>query len=175
MADPTPPTRLEPQLGSGPGYAPPPVASPGASPLAELRAAVEGGGTAQASSTATTLPPPALASDRAGGDQLSRIEDKTARIEEKYARSEALLNRVEDRVEKATARMGEAARGQDMAALRGEVAAVDRRLRAVPGFGTLLLVGLLSALIGAGATVMALRFGVPGVMPPIVNVGGQTR
>jgi len=126
-------------------------------------------------STATTLPPPALASDRAGGDQLSRIEDKTARIEEKYARSEALLNRVEDRVEKATARMGEAARGQDMAALRGEVAAVDRRLRAVPGFGTLLLVGLLSALIGAGATVMALRFGVPGVMPPIVNVGGQTR
>jgi hypothetical protein len=174
MADPTPPTRLEPPLGSGPGYPAPPVASPGASPLAELRAAVEGGGTAPASPTAT-ISTPAPPPDRAGVDQLSRIEDKTARIEEKYARSEALLNRVEDRVEKAVARMGEAARGQDMAALRGEVAALDRRLRGVPGFGTLLLVGLLSALIGAGATVMALRFGVPGVMPPIVNVGGQTR
>lgn len=172
MADPTAPTRVEPQLGAPP--------APAASPVAELRAAVEG---APAPAPAAPPPPPvatvstvttpaaALPVDRPGLDQMSRIEDKTARIEEKYARSESLLNRVEERVERAAARMGEAASSQDMASLRGEVAALDRRVRSLPGFASLLLIGLLSGLVGAGATVMALRYGVPGVMPPLVNVG----
>jgi hypothetical protein len=175
MADPLAPTRVEPQLDAPPAPAP--------SPVAELRAIVEGT-PAQApasAGTVTTVATPAATSavttptDRPGLDQLSRIEDKTARIEEKYARSEALLNRVEDRVEKATARMGEAARGQDMAALRGEVAALDRRVRGLPGFGGLLIVGLLSGLIGAGATIAALRYGIPGVLPPVVQAGGTPR
>ncbi len=167
MADPTAPTRVEPQLDVRPSATP--------SPVAELRAAVEG-----ATPVAAAPPPPpapvVAPADRPALDQLSRIEDKTARIEEKYARSESLLNRVEDRVERAAVRMGEAASSQDMASLRGEVAALDRRVRGIPGFATLLLVGVLSGLIGAGATVAALRYGVPGLMPPLVTpVGGQTR
>ncbi|HYF56653.1 MAG TPA: hypothetical protein VEA41_20535 [Salinarimonas sp.] len=156
MADITQPTRVEPPLGP----------TPTASPVAELRAVVEG---------ASAPPPPALPADRPGLDQLSRIEDKTARIEEKYARSEALLNRVEERVERAASRMGEAASSQDMASLRGEVSALDRRVRGLPGFAGLLLIGVLSGLIGAGATVAALRFGVPGVMPPVIPAAGAPR
>jgi len=152
MADTNAPARLDPVL-----HAPP------ADPVAELKAAVE------------AAPPPAAPADRPGLDQLSRIEDKASRIEEKYARSEALLQRVEDRVGKAADRMGEGARAADVATLRGEVSALDRRVRGLPGFATLLIVSLFTGAVAAGLTVAALRYGVPGILPPAVNMGGPAR
>jgi hypothetical protein len=99
-------------------------------------------------------------------EQLARIEDKAARIEEKYARSEALMQRVADKVEVATARMSEVALGSDLAALRGEVAAVSRRVSSVPGAGTMFFMALLTAVLAAAATALILRYGIPGLLPP---------
>ena len=98
-------------------------------------------------------------------DQLSRIEEKAARIEEKYARTEALLLRVEEKVEKSTSRTSELARQSDLAALRGQVNALSDRVRRVPGFASLLVLALLAAIVGAGLTVAAMHYGIPGVLP----------
>ena len=100
-------------------------------------------------------------------DQLSRIEEKAARIEEKYARTEALLLRVEEKVEKSTSRTSELARQSDLAAVRAQMNAVSDRVQRVPGLASLLLVALLAAVIGAGLTVAALRYGIPGVLPGV--------
>ena len=158
MADAATPVRLEPKIE------PPPAPSPEAVD-AELRAAVE---SATPQTPVVTEKPSPRRLDAPGLDQLSRVEEKAARIEEKYARTEALLMRVEDKVEKAAGRMGEAARQADLAAMRGEVAALANRVRRLPGFGSLLVVGLLASLLGAALTLAALRYGVPGVLPAVL-------
>ena len=112
MADSATKNRVEPTLGT----------SPSAPSVEELRAAVEsvpsGPVAAPSVGYAEALPP---GTDRAGIDQLSRIEDKAARIEEKYARTETLLQRVQDRVEAATGRMSEAALQSDLVIVRERV------------------------------------------------------
>ncbi|MBV8565336.1 MAG: hypothetical protein JO366_14220 [Methylobacteriaceae bacterium] len=96
---------------------------------------------------------PALAG-RPGAEQLARIEEKAARIEDKFARSEALLLRVQATFEDAMTEFGDLAR-------RGDVAAVEQRIRQVPGFGGLFVLAILAAVLGAGLTIAALKFGVP--------------
>lgn len=114
-------------------------------------------------------PAPTIADSGAPADasahQLSRIEEKTARIEEKYARSEALLLRMGDKVDAATARMSEVARQTDLAALREEVTALSQRVRGLPGVGTLFVLTVLAIVLTSAATVVALRYGIPGVLP----------
>ena len=98
-------------------------------------------------------------------DQLSRIEDKAARIEEKYARTEALLLRVTDKLDAATSQMGEAARQADLEALRQEVAGFSGRIRNLPGFASLMVAALVTALLTAAIVVALQRYGLPGVLP----------
>lgn len=104
-------------------------------------------------------------SERGNLDQLTRIEDKAARIEEKYARSEALLLRVEGAVDRAVGRLEETARDMNLTGLREDFNRLERRVRTKPGIVTLFVVALVAALIGAGVTVVALRFGLPGLPP----------
>jgi uncharacterized membrane protein len=136
--------RVEPTLGSAPASADSPA-------VAELRAAVDSGPT-------TTL-------DRAGLDQLSRIEEKTARIEEKYARTEALIGRLERQVEQTTTRANELARHADLVAVRADLEALARRARRLPGFSTILFVAFVSVLLTIAGVVAATRYGIPGVLP----------
>ena len=103
--------------------------------------------------------------ERGNLDQLTRIEDKAARIEEKYARSEALLLRVEGAVDRAVGRLEETARDMNLTGLREDFNRLERRVRGKPGVVTLFVVALVAALIGAGVTVAALRYGVPGLPP----------
>ena len=145
MTDTAQPTRVEPTLGSAP-------ASPDA-PAADTR--VVGSATP---ATVTTL-------DRAGLDQLSRIEEKTARIEEKYARTEALIGRLERQVEQTTTRASELARHADLVAVRADLEALSRRTRRLPGFATILFVALVSVLLTIAGVVAATRYGLPGVLP----------
>jgi hypothetical protein len=147
MTDTAQPTRVEPTLGAAPARSDTPA-------VAELRAAVEA---APADLT------PRL--DRAGLDQLSRIEEKTARIEEKYARTEALMGRLETQVEQTTTRAGELARHADLVAVRAELEALARRTRRLPGFATILFVALVSILLTVAGVVAASRYGIPGVLP----------
>lgn len=119
-----------------------------------LREAVQEASAAQAASaSAGSAAKPTSALNL---EQLARIEDKVARVEEKFARSEALLLRVEDRVEHATGVTGELARQSDLDALAKKV---DR----LPGFGTLLLTALIAGILAAVFTVLATRYGIPGI------------
>jgi hypothetical protein len=121
----------------------------------------------------TFAPPPAAApvpaystdvplSERGGLDQLSRLEEKSARIEEKFARSEALLLRLEATFQDALTRFGGLARAADMKALEG-------RVRGLPGVGSIFFVALIAALIGAAVMVVALRYGIPGLVPSLAG------
>ncbi|MBW0005284.1 MAG: hypothetical protein JO216_17560 [Hyphomicrobiales bacterium] len=99
-------------------------------------------------------------SERGGLDQLSRLEEKLARIEEKFARSEALLLRLEASFQDTLTRFGGLARSAEVKALEG-------RVRGLPGAGTIFVVALIAALIGALLMVLALRFGIPGLLPAL--------
>ena len=98
-------------------------------------------------------------SERAGLDQLSRIEEKSARIEEKFARTEALLLRVETTFQDALSKFGGLARTADVNAL-------EARVRGLPGAGGIFFVALIAALIGAACVLAAQKYGVPGFLPP---------
>ena len=98
------------------------------------------------------------ASPGTGGEPLARIEDKTSRIEEKLARSEASMQRVVDRFEVASARMNEVALQSELAAVRGEVAYVARRVRGVPGLGAMLAMSVVTAVLSAAATVAVMKY-----------------
>jgi hypothetical protein len=144
--------RVEPTLGPAPASADSPA-------VAELRAAVD----AAPPDTTPADTTPRL--DRAGLDQLSRIEEKTARIEEKYARTEALIGRLERQVEQTTTRANELARHADLVAVRADLEAVSRRTRRLPGLATILFVALVSVLLTIAGVVAATRYGIPGVLP----------
>ncbi len=111
---------------------------------------------AQAGSTGVPL------SERGGLDQLSRVEEKVARVEEKFARSEALLLRLEATFQDTLTRFGGLARSADVKALEG-------RVRGLPGAGTIFVVALIAALVGAFLMLLALRFGVPGLLPALAG------
>ena len=153
MTDTAQPTRVEPTLASAPASSDSPA-------VAELRAAIEapGVGSATPASGGMTL-------DRAGLDQLSRIEEKAARIEEKYARTEALIGRLERQVEQTTTRANELARHADLVAVRADLEALARRARRLPGFSTILFVAFVSVLLTIAGVVAATRYGIPGVLP----------
>jgi hypothetical protein len=101
-------------------------------------------------------------SERGGLDQLSRVEEKVARVEEKFARSEALLLRLEASFQDTLTRFGGLARAADLKALEG-------RVRGLPGAGTIFVVALIAALIGAFLMLLALRFGIPGLLPALAG------
>ena len=103
--------------------------------------------------------------ERAGYEQLARIEDKTSRIEEKFARSEAAMQRVVDRFDAASGRMGEMALQSELAAVRGEVAYVARRVRGIPGVAALAVTAVATAVLTAIVMLLLLRY-VPGLVPP---------
>jgi hypothetical protein len=134
---------LDPRAERGATYFPPPNASPAAHPAPAP------------SPNAVPL------SDRGGLDQLSRIEEKSARIEEKFARTEALLLRVEATFQDALNKFGGIARTTDVAAL-------EERVRRLPGAGAIFIVALIASIIGAAAMLYVLRYGIPGVMPAMV-------
>lgn len=100
--------------------------------------------------------------ERSGLEQLARIEDKTARIEDKFARSEALLLRVEATFQEEVAQLQGLARTNDLAVL-------ESRIRGIPGYGALMFVGILSAVIGAALALLALKYGIPGLLQPLVG------
>lgn len=100
-----------------------------------------------------------------GLDQLSRIEDKTARIEEKYARSEARMQRVVDKVDAAMDRLNNVALQSDLAAVRGEVGSINRRLKKVPGFGAMLLTSIVTAILTAIVIILLFKYGGPLMQP----------
>jgi hypothetical protein len=101
-------------------------------------------------------------SERGGLDQLSRVEEKLARVEEKFARSEALLLRLETTFQDTLTRFGGLARSADVKALEG-------RVRGLPGAGSIFVVALIAALIGAFVMLLALRFGIPGLLPALAG------
>jgi len=142
------PARVEPTLERGTTAAPDAPASP------ETRVAV----CSATPASGTTL-------DRAGLDQLSRIEEKTARIEEKYARTEALMQRLETKVEHTTNRAAEMARQADLIAVRAELEALARRTRRLPGLTALVFVAIVSILLTVAGVVAVTRYGIPGVLP----------
>jgi phytoene dehydrogenase-like protein len=145
--------RVEPTLGPAPASADSPA-------VAELRAAVD----AAPPDTTPADTTPRL--DRAGLDQLSRIEEKTARIEEKYARSEARMQRVVDKVDSAMDRFSNVALQSDLAAVRGEVGTINRRLKKLPGFGALLLTSVVSAVLTAAVIILLFKYG-GGFLTPV--------
>ncbi len=117
----------------------------------------------------TTQPPepaPGARGESGGFDQLSRIEDKTARIEEKYARSEARMQRVVDKVDAAMDRFSNVALQSDLAAVRGEVGLINRRMKKLPGFGALMLTALASAVLTAAVIILLFKYG-GGFLTPV--------
>jgi hypothetical protein len=91
-------------------------------------------------------------------EPLARIEDKTSRIEEKLARSEDSLQRVVGRFELATNRMSEVASQAELAAVRGEVAFIARRVRRIPGWTVLVGSSVLTAILTAIMVIVLLRY-----------------
>jgi hypothetical protein len=89
---------------------------------------------------------------------LARLEDKTARIEEKLARSEDTLQRVLGRFEFATNRMNEVATQAELAAVRGEVSFIARRIRKVPGWTALVGSSVVTAVLTAIVIILLLRY-----------------
>ena len=161
MTDISAPVRVEPT----PDPLPTPMPAPASTATTTAAPA-----TTHASSSADPAPASVSGTNASTGEstaQLSRIEDKTARIEEKYARSEALLLRMGDRVDAAAGVItNEAARQADLVALRNEVAQLSHRTRSIPGAATLLVMAVLTALLTTGAMLAAMKYGVPGVLPP---------
>lgn len=116
------------------------------------------------------LPPPAGRSEPAAApapapdgppnllELLARLEDKTARIEEKLSRSEGTVARVIDRFEASSQRMSEVAQHSELMAVRSETKFISRRVRALPGFTTLLGSSLVTAVLTAILTVLIIRF-----------------
>jgi hypothetical protein len=151
MADSPTTNRVEPILGPGP--------APSAPSVEELRAAVESVPStppaAPAVGYAEALPP---RTDRAGIDQLSRIEEKAARIEEKYARTETGMLRVQDKVEAAMARMTDAALQSDLVVVRERVEELGRRVRGLPGLNSLWLTAIVTALLTAVFVLVAQKY-----------------
>jgi len=117
-------------------------------------------GSPSAMAAAQPAPAGVPLSERGGLDQLSRVEEKVARVEEKFARSEALLLRLEATFQDTLTRFGGLARSADVKALEG-------RVRSLPGAGAIFVVALIAALIGALAMLIAIRFGIPGLLPPL--------
>lgn len=118
---------------------------------------------------AAAPPPPAAPAPQADRlDQLSRVEDKTSRIEEKFARAEERMMRVESALEKATLRLEGVSQEMNLQALKDDISAMRGQLRRKPGAATIFIVSLVSALIGAAILFALLRYGIPGVMPPVL-------
>lgn len=117
------------------------------------------------------LPPPERATPPASAPEgapnllelLARLEDKTARIEEKLSRSEGSVARVIDRFEASSHRMSEIAQQSELMAVRSETKFIARRVRALPGFTTLLGSSLVTAVLTAILTVLIIRY-VPGLV-----------
>ena len=160
MPEITPPARLD------------PVARPGAASSTPLN-----GQTGRAGDPGIVLSSEPLASealkptkpmrpapDRNGSDQLARIEEKTARVEEKFARSEMRMQRVTDKLDGAVERMYGVAQQSDLAAMRSEVAFVARRVRNLPGLGSMILVSVFTAIFTAAALLTVIRYA-PGLLP----------
>lgn len=121
------------------------------------------------SASAAAPPPPAAPAPQADRlDQLSRVEDKTSRIEEKFARAEERMMRVESALEKATLRLEGVSQEMNLQALKDDISAMRGQLRRKPGAATIFIVSLVSALIGAAILFALLRYGIPGVMPPVL-------
>lgn len=97
--------------------------------------------------------------ERQTAEQLARIEEKAARIEDKFARAESLLLRVQATFEDAMAEFGNLAR-------RSDVAAIEQKIRRVPGVGAMLFFAILTGIIAAALTIAAFKYGIPGVLPP---------
>lgn len=102
------------------------------------------------------VPPPSAAPVHAvkvtsPAGALERIEDKTARIEEKFSRAEELIRRLETRIEWSADRTNALARQADIATL-------EKRINSLPGFGALLVAGLVGAVAAAAMTVAAFKF-----------------
>jgi hypothetical protein len=91
-------------------------------------------------------------------EPLARIEDKTSRIEEKLARSEDAMQRVVGRFEMASGRMNEVASQAELAAVRGEVSFIARRVRSVPGWTALIASSVLTAILTAAVIILLLRY-----------------
>jgi hypothetical protein len=91
-------------------------------------------------------------------EPLARIEDKTSRIEEKLARSEDAMQRVVGRFEMASNRMSEVASQTELAAVRGEVSFVARRVRRLPGWTALVGSSVLTAVLTAVVVILLLRY-----------------
>jgi hypothetical protein len=109
-------------------------------------------------------PPPAHRSTPGDDERLRRIEDKASRLEEKYARTEAMMARLEDKVLAASDRTQQLATQSDLRAL-------SARVGRVPGFGALIVTAVLAGILAAIFTVLVLRYGVPGIMDPILTGG----
>ena len=118
---------------------------------------------------------PLAASDPRKLDQLSRIEDKAARIEEKFARYEAVLTRAEASLERSAQKVDLAAGTMDFAGLREELSALRQRVNSTPRFGALLLTGIVTAVLTMILTVLVLKTGSPGVLPPILPGSASAR
>ena len=112
----------------------------------------------------TPLPPSGPRSTSAATEPLARIEEKTARIEEKFARSEALLQRLEAQIETSTGRVAEAARQSDLIAVRDHVTGLTRRVARVPGFGALMVMSLVTAILTAAITLALVKYLPPGLL-----------
>ncbi|MDJ1158257.1 hypothetical protein QNA08_08435 [Chelatococcus sp. SYSU_G07232] len=149
MSDATTNTRIEPVIEPAPAADPKVVATAAAPPPPPP--------------ASTPAPKPATATERAGLDQLFRIEEKTARIEEKFARSETLLKRVEDVVEASMSKSGEFAKQAELTALRQEVAYVSQQVRRKPGFAALIATAVLAAVLSSTFTIALLSL-LPGVI-----------
>ena len=93
-------------------------------------------------------------------DQLARIEEKAARMEEKYARSEAIMLRLEQKVEAATGATAALARQDDLKALTS-------RVRRLPGFGALIVAGIVAAILAAVLIILAQHFNVARFLPSL--------
>ncbi len=149
LSDSTP--RAEPEPGNGTGTAEREIVVPAHGPASSP--AVNGHDRA------------AFPETPASSEPLARIEDKTSRIEEKLARSEAATQRVVDRFELAVTRMGEMASQSELAAVRGEVSFIARRVRKAPGIGALAATAVAAAVLTAVLMLLVLRYA-PGLLPP---------
>jgi len=118
----------------------------------------------QSSEALKPTKPLRTAPDRNGSDQLARIEEKTARLEEKFARSDMRMQRVADKVDAAVERMYGVAQQSDLAAVRSEVAFLGRRVRNLPGLGSMILVSVFTAIFTAAALLTVMRYA-PGLLP----------
>lgn len=112
-------------------------------------------------STGTSAPTTGAAGpvrSEVSAEPLARIEDKTSRIEEKLARSEDAMQRVVGRLETAAGRMNEVASQAELAAVRGEVSFIARRVRKVPGWTALVVSSVLTAILTAVVIILLLRY-----------------